>query len=86
MLVPRESPLHLGHLRLLVAVVEIGAVVCSPMLAFYNRPTHLTDIIDHTVSRIIDLLAIDIAQPLAPRWSGPKRDQPTDRVADGPRP
>jgi len=56
------------------------------MPAFYNRPTHLTGIIDHTVSRIADLLAIDIAWPWAPRSSGPKRDPPTDRAADRPFP
>lgn len=73
-LVPRESPLHLGHLRLMVQVAEIGAIVCPPMPAFYNRPHTIDEMVDHTVSRILDILRIDAGRILAPRWSGPTRD------------
>lgn len=72
-LVPRESPLHLGHLRLLVTAAEIGAIVCPPVPAFYNRPMSIEALIDQTVSRVLDLVGIDPGQRLAPRWSGPDR-------------
>jgi 4-hydroxy-3-polyprenylbenzoate decarboxylase len=72
-LVPRESPLHLGHLRLLVQVAEIGATVCPPMPAFYNRPSTLAEVVDHTITRLLDLLHIDAGRDLASRWSGPDR-------------
>jgi 4-hydroxy-3-polyprenylbenzoate decarboxylase len=72
-LVPRESPLHLGHLRLLVQVAEMGAIVCPPMPAFYNRPATVDAVIDQTIGRVLDLLGIDPGRALAPRWSGPDR-------------
>jgi flavin prenyltransferase len=72
-LVPRESPLHLGHLRLLVQVAEMGAIVCPPMPAFYNRPATVEAIVDQTIGRVLDLLGVDPGPPLAPRWSGPDR-------------
>jgi 4-hydroxy-3-polyprenylbenzoate decarboxylase len=70
-LVPRESPLHLGHLRLLVEVAELGAIVCPPMPAFYHRPTSVDEIVDHTVQRVVDLLHIALPRDLTARWSGP---------------
>jgi flavin prenyltransferase len=72
-LVPRESPLHLGHLRLLVEAAEIGAIVCPPMAAFYNHPATIDAMVDQTVGRLLDLLGIDPGRSLAPRWSGPAR-------------
>jgi 4-hydroxy-3-polyprenylbenzoate decarboxylase len=72
-IVPRETPLHLGHLRLLVQVAEIGAIVCPPVPAFYQRPTTIGQIIDHTLSRILDLLDIELPQELSTRWEGPTR-------------
>lgn len=70
-LVPRETPLHLGHLRLLVRVAEMGAVVMPPMPAFYHRPETVGDIVDQTVNRIFDVLGIDLDHDLFRRWSGP---------------
>ena len=67
-LVVRETPLHLGHLRVLVALAEMGAVVMPPMPAFYNRPTGLDEIVDHTVARILDRL--NVAQTLVREWRG----------------
>jgi 4-hydroxy-3-polyprenylbenzoate decarboxylase len=67
-LVVRETPLHLGHLRVLVALAEMGAVVMPPMPAFYNRPTGLDDIVNHTVARVLDRL--NVAQTLVPEWRG----------------
>ncbi len=70
-LVPRETPLHLGHLRLLVRVAEMGAVVMPPAPAFYHRPGTVEEIIDQTVNRILDLLDIELAEDLFQRWDGP---------------
>ena len=70
-LVPRETPLHLGHLRLLVKVAEMGAVVMPPVPAFYHRPETGGEIVDQTVNRILDLLGIELENDLFPRWTGP---------------
>ena len=64
----RESPLHLTHLRNMVAVTEMGAIVCPPLPAFYLRPASISDIVDHSVARSLDLL--DVPHDLAPRWEG----------------
>ncbi len=70
-LVPRETPLHLGHLRLLVNVAEMGAVVMPPFPAFYHRPETVGEIVDQTVNRILDLLEVELENDLFPRWTGP---------------
>jgi len=70
-LVPRETPLHLGHLRLLVTAAEMGAVVLPPMPAFYHRPATVEEIVDQTVNRIVDLLDIELDEDLFRRWNGP---------------
>jgi 4-hydroxy-3-polyprenylbenzoate decarboxylase len=69
-LVVRETPLHLGHLRLMTQVTEMGAIVMPPVPAFYHRPERIEDIVDHTVSRLLDLLGIELEEDLVPRWSG----------------
>ena len=66
-LMVRESPLHLGHLRNMVAVTEMGAIVCPPMPAFYLHPRSVDDIVDAGVARVLDL--IDLPHALA-RWQG----------------
>lgn len=81
--VPRETPLHLGHLRLLVQVAEIGAIVCPPVPAFYQRPRTIGQIIDHTLSRILDLLEIEPPKELSTRWAGPPRGPATEVRGDG---
>jgi 4-hydroxy-3-polyprenylbenzoate decarboxylase len=80
-LVPRETPLHLGHLRLMTRVTEIGAVLVPPMPAFYHRPQTLDDVINQTVNRVLDLLDIQLDQDLFERWQGPRyplRQRPED--------
>jgi len=62
----RETPLHLGHVRAMAAVTEMGAIVAPPMPAFYARPRSLDDLVDHTVGRLLDLFDIDAG--LAHRW------------------
>lgn len=69
-LVLRETPLHLGHLRLMTQVTEMGAILAPPMPAFYHRPKTLDDIINQTVNRVLDLLEIDLPQDLFARWQG----------------
>jgi 4-hydroxy-3-polyprenylbenzoate decarboxylase len=64
----RETPLHLGHLRVLTSLAEMGAVVLPPMPAFYNRPKSLDDIINHTVARVLDRL--QLPQALVGEWQG----------------
>ena len=69
--VVRETPLHLGHLRQLVALAEIGGIILPPMPAFYHRPRTVDDIVNHTVARILDRLGIE--QKLVPEWTGKAR-------------
>jgi 4-hydroxy-3-polyprenylbenzoate decarboxylase len=67
-LVPRETPLSLIHLRNLTQVTEAGAVVIPAAPGFYNRPTKIDDLVDFMVQRIIDQVGLDIQ--VAPRWQG----------------
>jgi flavin prenyltransferase len=67
-LMARETPLHLTHLRNMTAVTEMGAIVCPPMPAFYLRPQSLDDIVDASVARVLDLL--DVPHALSRRWEG----------------
>jgi 4-hydroxy-3-polyprenylbenzoate decarboxylase len=75
-LLVRETPLHLGHLRLLVQVAELGAMVMPPVPAFYHRPATLGEVVDHTVNRTCDLLGIELEKDLFPRWQGPAAHVP----------
>lgn len=68
-LMVRESPLHLGHLRAMAAVTEFGAIVAPPVPAFYARPTTLSEAVDHMARRAIDLLAIDLGVSMQ-EWNG----------------
>lgn len=68
-LVPRETPLNLVHLRNMVAVTEMGAVVCPPVPAFYNRPVTIDEMVNHTVGRVLDLFGI-AHEGLVKRWNG----------------
>ncbi len=67
-LMVRESPLHLGHLRSMVAVAEIGAIVAPPLPAFYSKPQTLEDAVDQSVCRVLDLLGLP--EPGVKRWQG----------------
>jgi 4-hydroxy-3-polyprenylbenzoate decarboxylase len=59
-LLVRESPLHLGHLRAMAAVAEIGGIIAPPVPAFYARPRSLDEVVDHIARRAINLLDIDL--------------------------
>jgi flavin prenyltransferase len=73
-LLVRETPLHVGHLRVLTTLAEMGAVVLPPMPAFYNRPKELDDIINHTVARVLDRL--QLPQALVGEWQGTRGRRP----------
>ena len=79
---PRETPLHLGHLRSLVRLAELGAVIAPPMPAFYHRPATVEDIVDQTVNRLCDLLGIELPEDLFERWRG-GRPEPRERPGNG---
>ena len=72
-LMVRETPLHLGHLRAMVQVTELGAIVMPAMPAFYHRPQSVDDIVNQTVNRALDLLGIELPADLFKRWNGPPR-------------
>lgn len=65
-LVPRESPLNLIHLKNLVSAAEAGAIILPPMAAFYFRPQTIADLVDHLVEKILDILGIE--HRLFHRW------------------
>lgn len=67
-LMVRETPLNLAHLRNMVAVTEMGGIVFPPLPAFYHRPTTLDDVVDDTVERVLGLIGVATAQPRT--WSG----------------
>ena len=67
-LVIRETPLHVGHLKCMLALAEMRAVVLPPMPAFYNRPKSVDDVVNHTVARVLDRL--NLPHSLAPEWPG----------------
>jgi 4-hydroxy-3-polyprenylbenzoate decarboxylase len=73
---PRETPLHLGHLRTMVQLAEMGAVLVPPMPAFYQRPVTIEDIINQTVGRMLDLLGLEAPEDLFARWRGAPGDSP----------
>lgn len=58
-LMVRETPLHLGHLRAMLALTEMGAVIAPPVPAFYARPQSLEEMVDHTLGRVLDLFGLD---------------------------
>ena len=70
----RETPLHIGHIRTMEAVTEAGAIVYPPVPAFYAMPKSLSDMIDHTLGRVLDLFDIDVGT--VRRWTGEKSRPP----------
>ncbi|MCW6507831.1 UbiX family flavin prenyltransferase [Hyphomicrobiales bacterium BP6-180914] len=67
-LMVRETPLHLGHLRAMTAATEAGAIIMPPVPAFYAKPQSVDDIVNHLVGRALDLFGLDM--PGTPRWTG----------------
>jgi 4-hydroxy-3-polyprenylbenzoate decarboxylase len=69
-LMVRETPFNLAHLRNMTAVTEMGGIIFPPLPSFYHRPASIEEMVDHTVARVIDLFGVD--HTLAPRWAGMK--------------
>lgn len=69
--VVRETPLHVGHLRQMLALAEMGGVILPPVPAFYHRPRTIRDLVDHTVGRILDRFGI--GHGLVAEWTGTGR-------------
>jgi 4-hydroxy-3-polyprenylbenzoate decarboxylase len=69
----RETPIHLGHLRTMTALSEMGAIIAPIVPAFYNRPKTLDDIVNHTVGRLLDLFGIETK--IVKRWKGEPGDE-----------
>lgn len=69
----REMPFHLGHLKTMVQLAEMGAVVAPPVPGFYNKPETVLDVVDHCVDRVMDLLGLPAAD--ARRWDGVRKDE-----------
>lgn len=67
-LMVRETPLHLGHLRTMTALAEMGALIAPPVPAFYTKPQTVMDVVDSSVDRVLDLL--QLPDPAAKRWDG----------------
>ena len=70
-LMVRETPLHLGHLRTMTRLAELGAILAPPIPGFYTRPDTVMDIVDQSVNRVMDLLGLPVEG--APRWDGPEK-------------
>jgi len=70
-LMVRETPLHLGHLRSMAALAEMGAIIAPPVPAFYHQPQSVLELVDDSVDRVLDLLGL--AGPGTRRWDGPQR-------------
>jgi 4-hydroxy-3-polyprenylbenzoate decarboxylase len=75
-LLVREAPLHLGHLRAMTAATEMGAIVYPPVPAFYARPASLEQMVDHTLGRVLDLF--DVENTAVSRWGGLNSIKTTD--------
>lgn len=69
-LMVRETPFNLAHLRNMTSVTEMGGIIFPPLPSFYHQPASIDEMVDHTVARVIDLFGIEHA--LAPRWAGIK--------------
>ena len=66
----RETPLHIGHLRMMTTAAELGAVIMPPVPAFYHRPQSIMELVDQTVNRVVDQFDITLPQDLFTRWNG----------------
>ncbi|HYW41506.1 MAG TPA: UbiX family flavin prenyltransferase [Bryobacteraceae bacterium] len=70
-LMVRESPFHLGHLKTMTLLAEMGAILAPPIPGFYHHPQTVMDIVDHSVDRVLDLIGLSDAR--VKRWEGPEK-------------
>ena len=80
-LLVRETPLHAGHLKNMLAATEMGAIIMPPVPAFYTRPTTIDEIVDFTAARALDLLDVEV--PGMPRWTGRPDNLTSEDAARG---
>ncbi|MBI5016282.1 MAG: UbiX family flavin prenyltransferase [Deltaproteobacteria bacterium] len=78
-LLPRETPLHKGHLELMLKAADLGAMILPPMVAWYHRPTTVQEIIDQTVGKVLD--AFGVEHHLYRRWEGAEPSPPPPKPA-----
>lgn len=71
-LMVRETPFNLAHLRNMTSVTEMGGIIFPPLPGFYHRPQSIAEMVDHTLGRVLDLFAVQ--HTLTPRWNGLKAD------------
>jgi 4-hydroxy-3-polyprenylbenzoate decarboxylase len=79
----RETPLHVGHLRSMVQLSEMGAIVAPLMPSFYGRPRSIEDLVDQTVGRLLDIIGVTPPEGLVYRWSGPPARRATNTAPMG---
>ena len=72
-LVVRETPLHKGHLELMLKAAELGGIILPPMPAFYHSPRKIEDLIDHTIGRVLDIMGVE--HSLYKKWEGVNKIQ-----------
>jgi flavin prenyltransferase len=77
-LMVRETPLHLGHLRNMTLLAEMGAILAPPIPGFYNQPATIEDLVDSSVDRVMDL--IGVPDKNTRRWNGPPRAPQKDQA------
>lgn len=73
-LMPRESPLHLQHIKNMLAVTQMGGIICPPAPAFYHKPQSILDLVNDNVGRILDLFQIEVG--FTKRWGEPDEADP----------
>ena len=78
-LMVRETPFHLGHLRAMTQVTKIGGIICPPIPGFYHRPQTILDLVDHSVDRVLDL--IGLPDENAARWNPKEREETNGETA-----
>ena len=77
-LMVRETPLHLGHIRNMATATEMGAIIAPPVPAFYNQPTCIDDLVNHSIGRVLDLFDLDLG--LVHRWHPDEHHHKTNKI------
>ena len=80
MLLVRETPLNLAHLRNMTAVTEMGGIIFPPLPAFYDKPATIDEMVDHTVARVLDMFQLGPA--LTDGWPGLRKGNGADAAVD----
>lgn len=78
-LMVRETPFNLAHLRNMIAVTEMGGIIFPPLPSFYHRPQNIAEMVDHTIGRVLDLFGV--VNTMTPRWNGMKAQEDASGTA-----